>query len=411
MKLRINAKSIAALDLPPGKAEEVFWDGVQSGFGLRVRRSRGEGGGIVRTWLCQWKRDGITRKITLGTAPPVGAEAARQKAREILAKVALGEDPAAERRERAAEDRKTLRTLIDTYLVAKKPQLREHTFTERKRYLTGDYFKVLHNKPINSVRRADIAACIVRIEGKSGSAAAAQARAALHAFFTWSMQMGLVEHNPLIGTIKPAENGPRSRVLSDAELARVWRACDDGTEYSKIVKLMILTGCRRREIGGLRWSEFASDFSSVTIAGTRTKNKRPHTLPILPVMHSIIETCPRMVLREGVFGARTAKGFTNWTLPKPDLDKRAGVSDWVLHDIRRSVATKMADIGIAPHVIEAVLNHQSGHKAGVAGIYNKSSYQREVRAALGMWEDHLRTLVEGGERRVLNFQPPQAAAT
>jgi len=410
VKIRINTKSIAALGLPPDKSEEIFWCSEHSGFGLRVRRSRGEGGGIIKSWIVQWKRRGRSSKVTLGTCPPVTVEAARKAAEKTLARVALGEDPAAERRERAAEDRKALHTLIDTYLVAKKPQLREHTFTERKRYLTGDYFKLLHNKPINSVRRADIAACIVRIEGKSGSAAAAQARAALHAFFTWSMQMGLVEHNPIIGTIKPAENGPRSRVLSDAELARVWRACDDGTEYSKIVKLMILTGCRRREIGGLRWSEFASDFSSVTIAGTRTKNKRQHTLPVMPMMRSIIETCPRMVSRDCVFGARTAKGFTNWTLPKPDLDKRAGVSDWVLHDLRRTVATRMADIGIQPHIIETILNHVSGHKAGPAGIYNKSSYQREVRNALAMWADHVAALVEGGERRVVNFQPQQTAS-
>jgi hypothetical protein len=103
-------------------------------------------------------------------------------------------------------------------------------------------------------------------------------------------------------------------------------------------------------------------------------------------------------------------GFTNWVLPKPGLDERSGVSNYSLHDLRRSVATGMADIGIQPHIIEQILNHQSGHKRGPAGIYNRSSYEREVRAALAQWEDHVRTLTEGGARKLLNF-PPQATAT
>jgi len=92
------------------------------------------------------------------------------------------------------------------------------------------------------------------------------------------------------------------------------------------------------------------------------------------------------------------KGVSAQLAPKP-----------VLHDIRRSVATRMADLGVQPHIIEAVLNHQSGHKAGIAGVYNRSPYEREVRNALAMWHDHLRSLIEGGERKVLNFQQPQAA--
>jgi integrase len=107
-----------------------------------------------------------------------------------------------------------------------------------------------------------------------------------------------------------------------------------------------------------------------------------------------------------LFGTR-ADGFTNWQRGKAALDERSGVRDWVVHDLRRTVATKLADIGIMPHIIEQALNHQSGHKGGVAGIYNRSTYEREVRNALAIWHDHLRSIVEGGERKIVSL--PQVA--
>jgi integrase len=112
------------------------------------------------------------------------------------------------------------------------------------------------------------------------------------------------------------------------------------------------------------------------------------------------------VSRDPLFGLR-GDGFTAWARGKTALDARSGVTGWTLHDIRRSVATRMADLGIGPHIIEQILNHQSGHKAGPAGIYNRSSYANETRAALALWEDHIRTLVEGGERKILPL--PSAA--
>ena len=122
-------------------------------------------------------------------------------------------------------------------------------------------------------------------------------------------------------------------------------------------------------------------------------------------MCTIILSVPRLASRDLFFGAR-ANGFTGWSRGKAALDARSGVKDWTTHDLRRSVATGMANISIMPHVIEQILNHQSGHKAGPAGIYNKSSYEREVRAALAMWEDHVRSIVAGGQRKILHMSAP-----
>jgi integrase len=139
--------------------------------------------------------------------------------------------------------------------------------------------------------------------------------------------------------------------------------------------------------------------------GPPQQNGKAHTLPLMPMMREIIESVPRMAERDHLFGNISALGFTAWAGGKAALDVHSGVTGWRVHDIRRSVATHMANIGIAPHIVEQVLNHVSGHKSGVAGVYNRSSYELEVRNALALWADHIRVLVGGGERKVVAFVP------
>jgi integrase len=132
----------------------------------------------------------------------------------------------------------------------------------------------------------------------------------------------------------------------------------------------------------------------------RSKNRRAHTLPITGLMRSILDTVPQRFENDFLFGKC---GFAAWSYCKRPLVERIGLADWVVHDIRRSVATRLGDIGIQPHIVEQILNHQSGHRRGVAGVYNKSPYEREVRAAMAAWSDHIRALVTGGERTVIAF--------
>jgi integrase len=217
------------------------------------------------------------------------------------------------------------------------------------------------------------------------------------------MGNGLAEVNPIIGTLKPQDAEPRSRVLSDEELAAIWHASGNDA-YGRVIKLLILTGARRGEIGGMRWSELDLDRAIWTIPPQRTKNKKPHALPLMASTLDIIAGVPRRVSRDHLFGTRSAVGLRHWHA-KASLDERLGeaLGPWRLHDIRRSVATRMADLGVMPHVIEAVLNHHGDHRGGVSGIYNRSSYERDVKAALALWDDHVRTLVEGIERKILPF--------
>jgi integrase len=402
--MHLDAKSVAALTLD-GKTDAIHFDDEMAGFGYRLRL--GAGGKVLRSWIVQYRRAGASRRLLLGSAAVLGAEQARGMAKKALAKVALGEDPQADRLDRRGKDRLTTRAVIDEYLAVKQREVRPRTLHSVTSYLTGDYFKALHGMPVDKVSRKDVASRLLAISREHSSIVASGARAALSTFFVWAMQMGVVEHNPIIGTIQPKGGKPRERVLSDEELGAIWRACGDD-DHGRIIRLLILTACRRAEIGDMAWSELDDPKQPITftVPAARSKNGRAHTLPLTPAMRDIIQQVPQMATRDQLFGQRS-HGFTRWAKAKAELDARSGVVNWTVHDLRRSAATKLADLGVQPHIVEQLLNHQSGHKAGSAGIYNRSSYERDVRAALLMWEDRIRTLVEGGERKVLAF--PQDA--
>jgi integrase len=192
-------------------------------------------------------------------------------------------------------------------------------------------------------------------------------------------------------TNKKDEGGSRERILSDAELAAIWKAAPNN-DYGRIVKLLMLTAQRREEIGSLAWPEVDKAGKLITLTGTRTKNHRPHDVPLSDAAMTILEQAPMRVGRALVFG-NGKNGYSGWSRSKEALDGSAKVAPWTLHDLRRSAATRMADLGVAPHLIEAVLNHVSGHKAGVAGIYNRSTYAEEKRAALDLWASHLQIAI------------------
>jgi integrase len=396
--MKLTAKTTASAKLPAGKADVIHFDDALPGFGLRIRSS---GGALRRSWIVQYRRAGATRRLLLGSAEVLNADRARAAAKEILAKVALGEDPQADRQARRQQDEHTLRAVATDYLAARAKVVRPNTYRELERYLTGPHFKPLHGMAIDQITRRDVAARIAKITTENGSPSAAKARATLSAMYAWALGHGLCEANPVVGTIAPENVQPRERVLSDSEIVALWRVCGDD-DIGRVIKLLLLTAQRRSEVGGMRWSEIDMDTGTWTLPAARSKNRRAHTLPLPQMALDIIATVPRMVGRDQVFGERAELGFTRWGA-KGDLDARLGdkVAAWTLHDLRRTAATRMADIGVQPHVIEAALNHISGHKAGVAGIYNRSSYEREVRAALALWADHVRALVEGGEKKIV----------
>jgi integrase len=227
------------------------------------------------------------------------------------------------------------------------------------------------------------------IERSRGPVSRNRARSALSTFFGWCITEGLLEANPVEGTAKVDEGGGRERILSDDELRQLWAAL--GTDpFADIVRLLLLTGQRRNEIGALQWSEVDLPRKLIVLPPERTKNKRKHELPLSRQALAIIERQPRR--NSSAFLFSDVKGFRNWDAAKARLDQRLDIASYTLHDLRPSAATGMAELGVQPHVIESMLNHVSGHKAGVAGIYNRSKLIEPMRDALQRWADHVEAI-------------------
>src|SRR5499427_4014299 len=238
----------------------------------------------------------------------------------------------------------------------------------------------------------------------SGPTLANSVRASLSSFFSWAMSQGLADANPIVGT-SLAVTKARDRVLTDAELGSIWDALHSDA-YGDNVKLLALTGQRRDEIGSLRWSEVNFDKAVISLPRERTKNSRPHDIPLSDAALSILKARPCLAGRDYVF-ASGAHGYRGWANNKIVLDatniaSKGAISPWRVHDLRRTVSTRMHDeLGILPHIVEAVLNHVSGHRAGVAGVYNRALYAKEKAIALARWGEHLSAIVSGGSSKVV----------
>src|SRR5262249_48203432 len=313
---------------------------------------------------------------------------AREVAKKALAKVALGEDPQAERQDRRAKDKVKLSAVIAQHLDIVGKKLRPNTLYETERYLTDIYSSPPHDMPLDKIPRRDVAAHLVRIEREHGSTVAHAARAKLSGFFVWAVKSGLTEMNPVVATPIPEASKPRERVLTDAELAAIFTALPADSEYGRMIRLLCLLGARRQEVGGLAHSELDLDSAVWTKPATRTKNKREHKLPLPSAALDIIKSVPKMASRDQLFGLRAAQGFSNFERVKGVLDAASGVHGARLHDIRRTVSTRLHDLRVPPHVVEQVLGHRT-HRAGSAGTYNWSEYRDEVQAALEKWQRYV----------------------
>jgi integrase len=389
--MKLNAKTLAALKLPDGKADVEFFDEDLTGFGLRIRTGS-------RKFVFRYRSGGTYRRLSLGPATPETVGPARKRAAELALEVAAGKDPALAKEVAKQEAEHTFGSQVALYLKAREPEMRPHPFGEVQRHLTN-HAAALHKLPIKSVAQENIAKLLNEVEVERGPVSANRTRTSLSAFFNWVLSEGirLPEGNPVEHTRKREEQS-RDRVLTHDELKRVWTACE-GDHFGAIVKLLMLTGQRREEIAGLRCVEVKDD--QIELPQERTKNGREHIVPLSDAAKAILDRFPRGD-RLFVFG-RDDTGYSGFTRSKERLDKRIGeIAHWTVHDLRRTAATLMAgELRIQPHIIEAVLNHVSGHKAGVAGIYNRASYEKEKRAALALWAEHLTAIVEGRLAKVV----------
>jgi integrase len=394
--VKLNQKTATAIGLPTGKAELIIYDEDLPGFGIRVRA------GGSRNWVVSYKVGDKHRRLTLGSTAMLNATDARRKAADALAQVRLGQDPAGAKAEARVRSGETMGAVLPAYLAKHAEHTKPRSHGEVVRHLSKDA-KRLHGLQLAKVDRRDIAALIAAVATNSGSVTSNRVRASLSAFFAWAIKQGLIERNPVDGTDK-AKEASRDRVLSAAELKVIWQ-CAGGGDYGDVVKLLLLSGQRLSEVAGLRWSELTD--GAIELPGERVKNKRAHSVPLSDAARAIVNGRKPIDGRDLVFGKRKDRPPTGWGELKARHDARIAATGfvmppWRIHDLRRTTATTMAeDLGILPHVVEAVLNHASGHKHGVAGVYNRASYAKEKREALTKWAEHLMAIVEGRPAKVV----------
>lgn len=409
--MKLSKASVTKISLPDGKSEILVFDEELAGFGVRIRA------GGKRTWIAQYRFGAKQRRMTLGTVEALDEAEARKRAKTALSKVHLGQDPQAEKFEARATKppELTLGDAVEKYLVIAELRLKASTYSGVVLHLRT-HWKPIHTYEIRNVERRHVAAELGRIAANSGPYGANRSRAALSALFSWAIGEGLTDSNPVIGTNKAIDEAPRDRVLTNEELGLIWRHAGGGG-YGAIVRLLILTGQRREEVGGMLWSELLLNEkrpaeSVWSIQASRTKNGRPHDVPLSSVALQILKAQDKREKRDLVFGEGDG-AFQGWSNAKSALDARVKKTlqeihgddfkpnPWRLHDIRRTVATRLGDLGTLPHVVEALLNHVSGHKAGVAGIYNRATYSNEKRMALDLWAEHVTALAEGRKNKVV----------
>jgi integrase len=395
--MRFTAKALASFSVPKGKADHIEFDDALPGFGIRFRNEKA-------SWIFQWSTgSGVTRRtkrLKIGIYPALPLEQARKIAAELNSKIMLGHDPAAEKRERIEDAADTFGQLVKDYIAAQESRLTPNMLLDLRRYLTV-YAAPLHRFPVKKIDLKVLASLLDDFAKGKGLNTGRQRkgttvnrmRSALSACFQWAMKKGRAESNPVLLT-EQLDEITRDRVLSPDEIKIVWDTAGDG-DYGTIVRLLILTGQRRDEIAGLRWDEVKLDLSVIALPASRVKNDLPHDVPMSPVARSIIAARPRSE-SDLVFAPTQS-----WSRRKLRLDaaitERLGkpLAPWTLHDLRRTAATGMADIGIQPHVVEAVLNHISGSKRGVAGVYNRSTYAPEKKRALNKWADRVQDIITG----------------
>lgn len=398
---RLTDRFIQGIKSPKmGRLE--FSDALVPGLSLRVTQSG------KKSWSLMYRshveRDksgyGKQRRLTMGRYPMLSLELARKRADEILLKIESGDDP---REKQAIGTPVTvadgvLRYIEEHVKVRNKPRRRADgtNYWEREQFLKRLVIANLGGKPIQAVTRKDVMAMHRKVAKDAGATAADRAAEALRAAFNWLEDTELVDGVPNIRLAKRTARAAtsRHRVLSDPEIKAIWSNLDDGV-FGTIVRLLLMTGQRRSEVAQLRWSEI-DDGDVWEIPAPRTKNGLPHRVPLAPSAQALIEDRDRV--GEFVFTTTGSTAFSGFSRGKARLDHRIGFSDWTLHDLRRTFVTRLNEMGVPPHVVEACVNHISGiAKAGVAGVYNKAEYMHERKVAMERWAMELDSIVSSGD--------------
>jgi integrase len=378
--MRLTQTRIEGLKCPPDKRDMLVFDGEQRGLGVRITA----GGG--KTYLVQYNWHGQKRRIPLGSCGAVSLAKARDAVRAIMGDVARGIDPAAERKKARAHEALSLAALLSDWHALHLAGKRPRYASEAVRALRNAFSRYL-DLPAANLSRATAVKTLDAMARKGSVSMAARTAAYGNAAYGWAVKRGAIEGNPFLN-LPVAPTLKRERVLTDDEIAGIWRATDGAGPFNGIVRLLLLTGQRREEVAGMTWAELSDDLSTWTIPASRAKNGATHIVPLSAPVQELLRSLPQ-------FGDLVFGPFNNWSKAKAAMDARSGVTNWRLHDLRRTAATGLQRLGVRLEVTEQVLNHVSGSRAGIVGVYQRHDFASEKRAALDAWGAYVQAIVEG----------------
>lgn len=376
---------------PPAQGRIEVYDGKISGFGLRVSATG------TKTFFVVGRHGQSFKRISLGRYPTLTLEKARRKAADALRDLADGVDPMIEVRAARGQAADQFPAVVESFVdLHCRQQNRASTAHETHRLLLRVFVPRWQARRVGDIAKADVQQVMDELMAAGTPSAARHAFAAIRKFFNWCVERGLIAQSPCLAMRPPAKHTSRDRVLSDGELSAILHAAESqGLPFGPIVQLLALTAQRRGEVVGMRWEEIDVRAALWEIPADRTKNHRPHVVPLTPAVLAILNSLPRDFDTPYVFPARghADRPYSGYSKGKRELDVLSGQSGWTLHDLRRTAATGMAKAGVAPHVVERLLNHVSGSFGGVAGVYNRFGYLDEMRDALLRWERHLEAVM------------------
>jgi len=405
--LNLTDRTVGAAECPAGRKDVLLFDEALPGFGLRVTA------GGKRIFIFQYRAGAKVRRSVLGT---FGAELttakARKKAEMLRGQVRDARDPVAERRaarvaaeegeaaEQAAQAaaKYTVDALI-TQWAANHLAERSASYAKRVPAELRAALAAWKEAPAAAFAQADAVQTLDAVKAERGPIAANRLRAVARACWGWATKRGALAVNPWEATPRPARETARERVLTDAELGALWNVAGTlDAPWSGILRLLVLTGQRRGEVAGMQWDELDLGAAAWSLPGSRTKNHNPHSIPLpaeaVAVLGEVKRRRGAVLVFEGArgtvpsgFGKMKARLDVQLAKAAKEVGRKA--MPWTLHDIRRTVATGFQRLGVRLEVTEAVLNHVSGSRSGIVGVYQRHGWEREKAEALKAWAAHV----------------------
>ena len=345
------------------------------GFGVRIT-TRGR-----KTFVYNYRWGLEQRREVLGTFPATPLAKAREKAMDILRLIEEGVDPTQQRRRSITSVEAAIADFIRSYA---KP--RNKSWREAERILNRELVTVIGGRDIRSITKADILGIVDAASERGALYQANRIHAHTRKFLNWCAQRGLIDANPILGISAPSRERARDRVLADDEVARIVKAAKvEPFPFGPFVLLLLATAQRRGELAEMRWSHIDRKAAVWEIPAEYSKNGKANTVPLTPFAMRVLDAVPVFDACDLVFSTNRRTPVSGFSKMLRRISEESSTSGWRLHDLRRTAASGMARAGVAPHIVEKVLNHISGEISGVAAVYNRYGYTDEKRVALEKW--------------------------